>query len=340
MGSDPMSQNSAEDRFIKKWFAPLAGAEGLSLRDDAGLYQPPPGHELVLTVDTLVAGVHFFAEDPAASLARKILRVNLSDLAAKGAEPAGFLLSFAMPQGDSAYRSDDWLSKFSQALGEDAKHFACPLIGGDTVSIPGPLTLSVTALGIVPAGKMVLRTGAQPGDVIAVTGTIGDAALGLRELMDEKPDWLRQLPDTQRNHLVNRYREPNPRVSLAPALRDHANGAMDVSDGLAGDLAKMMNVSGVSARIALDKVPFSPAAQAAVASDPSCLDAAVTGGDDYEILCTLPAARVSAVEKEAERNGYGFTVIGNVIDKADDAAVFMDGKGQARTFGRGSYSHL
>lgn len=336
-----MGKASSEDDFISRWFAPIAGTGGLALRDDAALYTPPPDADLVLTVDTLVAGVHFLVEDPPASIARKALRVNLSDIAAKGAEPGGFVLSFAMPADARApMRTEAWLGAFSQALGEDARAYACPLLGGDTVTTPGPLTLSITVFGHVPKGKMARRTGARAGDAIFVTGTIGDAALGLHLLVGEQPAWADALSAEQQAFLVSRYREPQPRNALARFVREHAHGAMDVSDGLAGDLAKMMRVSGVQARVELERVPLSAAGQAAMARDASILDVMITGGDDYEILCTVAPEDAVAFALAAQAAGVAVTQIGQVLATGDSDAVFVDGQGRPRVYERGSYSHF
>src|SRR5215217_7928762 len=242
-GGRPMSANGrpGEDSLIARFFAPIAGEGALNLMDDAACLTPKPGHDLVLTADALVEGVHFLPEDAPGSIARKALGVNVSDLAAKGAEPSGFLLSLALPDD----WSESWLSDFAAGLGEASRDFACPLLGGDTVRARGPLTLSVTAVGQVPTGRMVLRTTAQAGDVICVTGTIGDAALGLK--LRSKPGWTENLSPDEKAHLSDRYLHPQPRHRLAAALRSHASAAMDVSDGLAGDLAKMMQASGVGA---------------------------------------------------------------------------------------------
>ena len=178
---------SPEDRLIARYFKPLArhpAAFGLS--DDAAAITPPAGHDLVLKTDGLIAGVHFFPDDPADDVARKALRVNLSDLAAKGAAPLGFLLAIALPKGFS----EDWLAAFARGLGEDADRYQCPLLGGDTDSTPGPISISIAAFGTLPQGTMVRRSGARVGDHVFVTGTIGDAALGLRLRQDagaEKP---------------------------------------------------------------------------------------------------------------------------------------------------------
>ncbi len=324
-----------EDDLIAKFFAPLAGPSALGLKDDTALYAPPAGHELVLTVDAIVAGVHFFPGDPPESVARKALRVNISDIAAKGAEPQGFLMTFAMPQNFDM----GWLERFVHALGEDAKLWRCPLMGGDTVSTLGPLSISITVVGAVPTGKMVKRTGAQVGDAIYVSGTIGDAALGLYVHGGKQEPWMERLSPQQRDFLVQRYLEPQPRLALAPIIREFANGAMDVSDGLAGDLAKMMRVSGASARVELARVPLSDAARAACA-DERAFEIAMTGGDDYEILFTVSKEQFRAFELAAKQNSIGTTKIGSVVSADLNSCMFIDANGNASGFARASYSHF
>jgi thiamine-monophosphate kinase len=265
-------------------------------------------------------------------VARKALGVNVSDLAAKGADPKGFLLSLALP----ADWTEDWLGAFATGLGEAARDFSCPLLGGDTVKARGALTLSVTAIGEVPAGRMVRRTTARPGDLICVTGTIGDAALGLR--LRSSPSWAKVLSEPERDFLADRYLNPRPRHRLAHAVRDNASAAMDVSDGLAGDLAKMLRESGASGIVEAGEVPFSTAARKAVAADPDLLDGVVTGGDDYEILCTVPESNLDRLRKEADRVGIGLSVIGRVIPGFDPPA-FRSG-GLERRYDVGSFSHF
>ena len=318
-----------EDSLIARFFAPIAGPGGLGLRDDAALIAPPPGHDLVVTVDALVAGRHFFPEDPPDSIARKALRVNLSDLAAKGAEPLGFTLALALPVGWTA----DWLGAFARGLGEDAEAYGCPLLGGDTVRADGALTLSITAFGAVPCGRMVPRTGARPQDRLYVSGTIGDAALGLVLRLAG-----RRAPAGQ-ERLLDRYLHPRPRLALREALLACATGAMDVSDGFVGDLSKMMRASGVSAEVDLGAVPLSPAARRAVAQDAAAFDVAVTGGDDYEILASVPEAAGAAFEAAASAAGVPVTAVGRVVAGAG-AAAFRDRDGTPRSFARGSYSHF
>ena len=320
----------SEDELIARYFAPLAGEAGLALKDDVARLTPPPGRDLVVTADALVAGVHFFVDDPAELIAAKALRVNLSDLASKGAEPLGFLLTLALPQGVTP----DWLEAFARGLGEDAQAYSCPLIGGDTVHTPGPLTLSITALGAVPPGAMPVRTGARAGDVIFVTGTIGDAALGLALRLGRGP----VLPEAHRMELIGRYLKPQPRMGLAQAL-GHAHAAMDVSDGLVGDLAKMLKASGVSGALDLREVPFSPAARAYFAAESGGIEIAATGGDDYEVLAAVPEARARAFAAAAVAAGVPVHAIGRVSEGEGELRVAGFDGAPAR-FARGAYSHF
>jgi len=326
-----MSLRPGEDELIARFFAPLAGPAGLGLEDDAALLKPPPGDELVLTVDVLVAGVHFFSDDPPGAIAQKALRVNLSDLAAKGARPLGFLLALALPRD---WR-EDWLKAFAAGLGADADAYGCPLAGGDTVATPGPLTISVTAFGAVPAGRMARRSGVRAGDRLYVTGTIGDAAIGLRIRQGRGPD----IPRAERDFLLGRYLTPEPRVALAKAVSRHANGCMDVSDGFVGDLTKMLAVSGVSARVPVSRLPLSVAARAAIAADADLFAAALTGGDDYEIIASVAPENADAFEAEAAAAGAPVTWVGEAVE-GHGSPRFVAPDGGAMTFAQGSYSHF
>jgi thiamine-monophosphate kinase len=317
-----------EAELIARYFAPLAGEGGLGLRDDAALVAPPPGTEIVLTVDALIAGVHFFAADPPERVAAKALAVNLSDLAAKAADPLGFLLTLALP----ADWRPGWLEAFARGLGEVAARHGCPLLGGDTVSTPGPLALSITALGAVTAGRMARRSRARPGDSLYVSGTIGDAALGLalrRAQLDgaAPPHWAAALTAAQREELIERYLVPRPRLALAKALRACASAAMDVSDGLVGDLRAMMRASGASARIDLRAAPLSQAAAAALRADPGLAERIFCGGDDYEILCAVPAVATKRFEALGQAAGAPVAAIGAVGPAlAGDVVIGLDGE--------------
>ncbi len=292
---------SGEDSLIARYFRPLATDPGAFHLDDDAAALKPDGNDVVVTVDAIVEGVHFLPDDPPDTVARKALRVNLSDLAAKGAAPAGFVLTLALRSADEA-----WLKPFAAALGEDAAQFACPLLGGDTVSTPGPLMVSVTAFGRVPPGKMIHRSGAKPGERVMVTGTIGDAALGLAVLKGGKVH-AAASDIAVRDALVGRYRVPQPRVAMAEIVRDHASAAMDVSDGLAGDLTKLCGL--------------------------------ITGGDDYEILCTLAEDRVEAFAQAARDAGVAVSSIGTVI-AGSAVPKFVDGQGREIALERLSYSNF
>ncbi|MBR0829517.1 thiamine-phosphate kinase [Bradyrhizobium manausense] len=323
-------QVSGEDSLIARYFKPLATDPGaFGLVDDAAVLKAQ-GEDIVVTTDAVVEGVHYLADDPPETIARKALRVNLSDLAAKGAVPAGFVLTLALRKAEDA-----WLRPFADALGEDAKSFACPLLGGDTVSTPGPQMISITAFGRVPAGRMVGRVGAKPGDRIMVTGTIGDAALGLDIRRGGAVAAALAGDRVAQDELIGRYHVPRPRNALAKAVRAHANAAMDVSDGLAGDLAKLCAASGVSAVIEAARIPISPAAaRAAVA-----IEKLVAGGDDYEILCTVPQDHIAALIEEAARVGVPIAEIGTVTAGREQPRL-IDAQGADIVLSRLSYSHF
>lgn len=329
------ADGSGEDRLIARLFEPIARHPGaLGLRDDAAFLDLPSGHRMVLTKDALIAGVHFFADDPPASIARKAMRVNLSDLAAKGAEPLGVLLAIAIPKDMSI----EALEAFAGGIGDDALLFGAPLLGGDTVRTPGPFTVSLTALGSVPVGRMVQRTTAGAGQSIVVTGTIGDAALGLELRLHPERPGFRALSEEQRSFLADRYLHPRPRLALAGALRSHAGAAMDISDGLVGDLAKLLAASGVAGEIEAGRVPLSTAARAAIAAEPALLETALTGGDDYEILAVMADSHLDAFNASATATGIGATAIGRT--HAGAGLVVHDANGAAMTFARSSFSHF
>ena len=323
---------SGEDSLIARYFRPLATDPGaFGLGDDAAVLNAH-GDDIVVTTDAIVEGVHFFANDPPDTIARKALRVNLSDLAAKGATPAGFVLTLALPSAEEA-----WLAPFARGLGEDIGLFDCPLLGGDTVSTTGPRMISITAFGRIPAGKTVHRSGARLGDRVMVTGTIGDAALGLAVLKGGAV--ATALAGEAKEMLIARYRVPQPRNALAQAVRDHAHAAMDVSDGLAGDLTKLCAASGVSAAIDVQSIPLSEAAAALVARGTVGIESLIAGGDDYEILCAIPEESTDAFARAAAQAGVQITSVGTII-AATSPPRFLDKQGGEIVLKRLSYSHF
>lgn len=310
-------ERPGEFDLIARYFRSLAAAEGtFELLDDASTLVPSSGHDLVLSVDMLAANVHFFPEDPAKSIARKALGVNLSDLAAKGAVPIGYLVSLALPEN----WQESWVADFADGLREVQNTFGCQLLGGDTIrssqgSMPGGapgegVQISITVIGEVPSGGMVRRGGAKPGDVLYVTGTLGDGALGLQLRLD--PDlgdkWGLSAADV--DHLLDRYLHPQPRLALAESLQRFARAGMDISDGFLGDLTKMARLAAVSAKIERALLPLSPAAQTCVERDQEALLVVLTGGDDYEVLVAVPPQSTAAFEAAARQATMPVTRIG------------------------------
>ncbi len=332
-----------EDGIIQKYFAPLtAGAPGaLNLNDDAATLTCPQGRDLVVTADTLIAGVHFLPDDAPSDIAAKALGVNLSDLAAKGADPSVYTLSIALP----AEVSPAWLESFADGLAEMQVAYGITLTGGDTTRSPGPLIISITAIGTVPAEQMVRRTGAQPGDRLFVTGTIGDAALGLRLRRDAPSGLNRPLSNEAREHLLRRYARPSPRTGMAAALRAHAHAAMDISDGLILDATRLCRASGLHATIHADKVPLSPAA-VALSGEPKLLELILTGGDDYELLIAAPPEAFDALAEAAAQVGAeGLTDIGEVAatpatTTAEPRVTVIGPDGAPLHFAHPGYTHF
>lgn len=299
-GTGHLADMARRDEFgqIARLFVPLTRGDpaALGLRDDAAVLAVPPGRELVVTADALVAGVHFLPDDPPDLVARKVVRVNLSDLAAMGAEPLGLFLACAFPRDCP----DSWVEAFAAGLARDGEEFGVPVLGGDTVATPGPATFSITALGTVPVGCALRRDGAQPGDLVMVSGTLGDGALGLRAARGEYDGVLSPKHIAV---LADRYRLPRPRLSLGVALRGVAHAVLDVSDGLLQDLGHLCAASGVGAEVDAGALPLSPAARA-LRDRPDWLGLIVGGGDDYELLAAVPPTR------RAEAEAAGLTVIG------------------------------
>jgi thiamine-monophosphate kinase len=319
------SNRPSEDDLIARWFRPLAtDPAALGLTDDCAALPAPAGHDLVLKTDSIASGVHFFADDPWDLVARKALRVNLSDLAAKGARPIGYLLSLALP-GD--WREED-LARFSAGLAEDQACFAVSLLGGDTIRSPAGLVVTITAIGAVPTGRMVRRAAASAGDRLYVSGTLGDAALGLLARVEPARAAGWRLGTDEAAHLAGRYLLPQPRVALAPALAAHAGAAMDISDGLGIDLGRMCRGSGCDAEIDAARLPLSEAAKRALAADSGLLSTIVGGGDDYEILAAVPPAAAGRFEDAAAAAGVLVTEIG-VVRPGNGMAILLRAEGEA-----------
>jgi thiamine-monophosphate kinase len=329
--AEPAGGSLGEFGRIARFFRPLAaGYEGaLGLGDDAALVKVPAGQELVVTTDAIVAGIHFLPADTPEDIARKALRVNLSDLAAKGARPMAYFLTLALGReiGDS------WVERFAAALALDQVRFGIALAGGDSVSTNGPVWASITALGLVDPGRMVRRRGAQPGDLVFVTGTIGDAALGLAVAGGGV-----DCPAADAAYLVSRYRVPEPRCDLAAAIAAHARAALDISDGLAADFGHLCRASGVDGVIEADRIPLSPAARRLVEADPAHRSAILGGGDDYEILFTASPDSAGALAAAARSVDIDITPIGR-IGPGGGNAVFLDPGGVPLTIARPGWTH-
>ncbi len=289
---------------IARFFKPLAAPEALGLVDDVALIDGPDGEQYVLTTDAIVEGVDYFPEDPPDQVARKLLRVNLSDLAAKGARPFGYLVTTVLP----ATRGEAWLEAFVAGLAADQAEYGIGLWGGDSSGTPGPTTLSVTAIGRIARGQAVLRSGARDGDVVYVSGTLGDGALGLCALRGELPG----LSVEERDFLIDRYHLPRPRVGLGPRLVGVARAMIDISDGLIADLGHICETSRLGATVEQVRLPLSPAARHAVTVDSRLNQAVIGGGDDYELLFAAPPDAAERVAEASRAAGVAIAEIGRM----------------------------
>jgi thiamine-monophosphate kinase len=315
---------------IARYFRPLAGEGSFDFMDDAGRLRAPAGFDLVVTTDMVAAGVHFLPSDPPSTIAQKALRVNLSDLAAKGAKPLAYVLSLGL----GADTDESWLGAFAEGLRKDQETFAVSLLGGDTISVAAGPVVSITAFGLVPAGRMVRRLGGKPGDALYVSGMIGAAAIGLAILKGEAGPWD-SLPAQDREALVRRYRVPEPRVALASALLHSASAAMDVSDGLVGDCDKLAFASGCSAVIEAGRVPL-PVGLGAL--DERLLARLLTAGDDYEILAAVPPAGEADFRAAAAEADRPATRIGRLRRGRERTEVLVEGR--PLPLYRRAYTHL
>ncbi len=314
-----MTVPSEFDR-IARYFRPLAGPGGLNLADDAAVFAPPAGRDFVIAADAMVQGIHFLADDSADLVARKLLRTNLSDLAAMGADPLGYLTTISVPRDTP----DAWFAGFAAGLAQDQAEFGLRVLGGDCTSTPGPISLSLTILGQVAPGQAVLRSGALPGDGIWVSGTIGDGALGLLAARNEVAD--------ADGYLADRYHLPRPRLGLA--RHDLVRACMDVSDGLVQDLGHLCRAAGIGAEVSAALLPLSGAARQL-----NRLELCLTGGDDYELVMAIAPARELDFSSHAQACGIAVTRIGTF--KAGEPQVCVIGEnGQPLTLSRSGWSHF
>ncbi|MBL4801460.1 MAG: thiamine-phosphate kinase [Emcibacter sp.] len=322
--------SSGEFDLISQYFSPLSnqGAPAFGLRDDAAVLTPPEGKDLVFTKDALVAEVHFFSNDPADLVARKAVRVNLSDLAAMGAEPLGYLVALALPK--DMQDIEGWVAAFARGLKQDQDEFDWSLFGGDTVSTTGPLMITITAIGTVDPGKALRRNGAQEADDIYVSGTLGDAALGLKCLTKEVV-----TPDSA---LINRYHLPQPRLDLGQNLWGIATSVMDISDGLVGDIRHLCALSGLGATIESDLIPVSDEFGKTLESFPLYKKLIWNGGDDYELLFTAPAHVADDIRKISKSLGLDLTKIGRMTK--EKAIVIQASNGDNLLQGEQGYRHF
>jgi len=331
---DPKREGEFE--IIARIFAPLAKDTGaLGLKDDAAVLMVTEGEELVVTCDALVEGVHFLKDDPADSVGHKALAVNISDLTAKGARGYAYTLSLVLPPDIPI----DWLEGFAAGLRTVQEQTGISLVGGDTTASPGPVTITITALGQVAHQHAVMRLGAKPGDRLYVSGTIGDACLGLRLLREPAlaQEWNLTLEEAA--FLVERYRRPGPNNHLAMQVRNFARAAIDVSDGLIGDIEKLCDVSHVGAEIETARIPFSKAAKKALAYDPEFLPVLITAGDDYEVVVAVSEKSVASFESDAKSSGVPFFVVGTVVPGSQGLTV-RDAEGRSLELKRKGFKHF
>lgn len=331
-----MASNLDEFELIERYFAPLAKGEpgAFGLTDDAAELMIAPGKRAVVTTDAIISGIHFPVTEDARTIASRLVRVNLSDLAAKGAVPRAYTLVLALPDSTTP----EWIAAFAQGLADEQHRFGITLIGGDTTRSDSALMLSLTMIGEVSENTMILRSGASVGDDIYVSGTIGDATLG-RALMEEN---INTPDDAARAYLIGRFRTPNPRVEVGLRLVGLASAAADISDGLVADLNHICNASRVCADVELERVPLSVPAQRLVTDNQPLRITLLTGGDDYELVFTAPTSVSERLQQLAVQSGVELTRIGRVVDvdAQPNAVTVRDTKGRYVEVGDGGYRHF
>ncbi len=318
-----------EFEMIQKYFLPLTHgrAEAAGLSDDAAILKVPVGYDLVISSDTLNGGTHFLKNESPANIAHKVLRVNLSDMVAMGAKPYCYQMNLAF----SEFPDEAWVKEFTAALAEDQKEFDVFCSGGDTTVAEGPLLVSLTITGLVPSDKAVRRSGAKAGDLVVVTGFIGDAAVGVKVL-------LGTLDIVDSDVFLQACHKPTPRVALSAAICEYANAAVDVSDGLLADLGHICETSKLRAAVELSKIPFSPAAKALVDVEKITAEALITGGDDYEIAMAVAPEKLAGFQRAAEAAGVRLSVIGR-FEEGEGVEV-LDENGKKMSFKRSGWTHF
>ena len=315
-----------EFSLIQKYFAPLARVYdgSLQLTDDAALLDVPEGKQLVITKDAISAGVHFIGNEDAALIAKKLLRVNLSDLAAMGATPLCYFLAIMLPKNIE----EVWIARFAEGLAEDQRRYDIHLAGGDTISTHGALSFSITAVGIVEKGRALTRSSAQLGDKIYVSGSIGDSALGLQAITSS---WQ------EAKYLVERYLLPEPRLALGQRLMGIVNACMDISDGLVQDLEHICRASGLGADLYRDRIPISAPARTLIEKDPALWNKITGGGDDYELLFTVTSDKESTLTIIANELQLPLTCIGKM--RAGEGVTVLDANKTPLAVAKG-FSHF
>ncbi|MEZ5648251.1 MAG: thiamine-phosphate kinase [Alphaproteobacteria bacterium] len=321
----------AEFSRISRYFAPLAHLSGAAgLLDDAAILDIPSDQDLIVTNDSVVAGIHYRGDEPANRVAQKLMRRNLSDLAAMGASPHAYNLSFAIP----AETPESWIAGFAQGLGEDQRTYGLSLIGGDSLAVPCVSVLGMTMFGVVPKGRIISRKGAMAGDNIYCSGTIGDGFLGLKASRGE----FSELSNVQRETLITRYELPLPRLSLGIALRGIATAMIDISDGFMADLNHICRVSGVGAHIETARIPFSSPAKEILQHTPSLLSDILTGGDDYELLFAAPPSMQDRITVIAKELSLSITYVGRM--RAEQKIQVVDPNHQPLSLKQRGYTHF
>lgn len=324
-----------EIALIADYLTPLATTPAsLGLKDDAALLTNLPASGLVVTADASVAGVHFFENDDPGDAAYKALAVNVSDLAAKAAKPLAYTLTLAL----AGAPTEDWAKRFGGGLARAQEAFGIALIGGDTVTAKGAWWISISAFGEAPERGVVPRGGANAGDLIYVSGTLGDSALGL-QLRLAKASFAKALEDRHRDFLLSRYLYPEPRLTLSDALASFASAAMDISDGLSLDLTRMCSASQVSGEVSISSIPMSEAAKAVLVLDPSMIGKVLSGGDDYEILAAVPPAFALDFEQASMASGVPVKRVGT-FTAGSEGPRFVTEDGQCFELAAKGFEHF